>query len=76
MPASVLLVAPIVTVFAPAPSAAKLAPVYWPITSSKVPPLMVPNSNVRVPLPIALLVLVWPSATSFCACASCVTSSE
>jgi hypothetical protein len=43
----------------------------------KLPPLMLPNSNVSVaprPPPTTLVMLVWPGVFRLCAWASCLTS--
>ncbi len=74
MPASVLLLGSIVIGLATrVASAAKVAPLYWPVAGSRVPPVMVPKSIVILPLPIAVVVLACPAAIADCDCASCDT---
>ena len=63
-----------VTVRTPLPALAKAAPLYWPAWASKLPPLMVPKSKVRVPVPIVAVVVACPAATSRWFCARALTS--
>ncbi|MDT4869217.1 hypothetical protein FQZ97_1042370 [compost metagenome] len=75
MPPSVLLVASMVIGLAVrVASLSKVAPVYWPVTGSSVPPETLPKSMVILPLPIAVVVLACPFAMTDCACASCEMS--